>query len=140
MKKKAGFTLSELLIVVAIIGVLVAISIPIFTQQLHKTEVATDWANVRSYYAQLQYDFMETGKVNESYLNIWGGDGLTDFSLGGQTVKLKAGKLWVTPEDRDNKHGYNILYICNNNTPGTTNHKKCTLMLPEDNATSGTGQ
>lgn len=45
-KHKKGFTLSELLIVVAIIGVLVAISIPIFTSQLHKAEVATDWAKV----------------------------------------------------------------------------------------------
>lgn len=141
MKKKAGFTLSELLIVVAIIGVLVAISIPIFTQQLHKAEVATDWANVRSYYAQLQYDFMETGKIDKKYLKDWdgiGNNGLTSFSLNGQTVKLKAGKLWVAPEDK--KPGYNILYICNNNTLGTTNHKKCTLMLPEDNATSGTGK
>ena len=56
MKKKnqsfggEGFTLAELLIVVAIIGILVAISIPIFSQQLHKARVATDWANVRSYY------------------------------------------------------------------------------------------
>ena len=31
MNRKKGFTLAELLIVVAIIGVLVAISIPIFT-------------------------------------------------------------------------------------------------------------
>ena len=90
MKKKAGFTLSELLIVVAIVGVLVAISIPIFTQQIHKAEVATDWANVRSYYAQLQYDFMETGKVKDEYLNITGHPGLTSFNLSGQTVHLKA--------------------------------------------------
>ena len=36
-KNEKGFTLAELLIVVAIIGVLVAISIPIFTSQLEKS-------------------------------------------------------------------------------------------------------
>ena len=35
-REKNGFTLAELLIVVAIIAVLVAISIPIFTSQLEK--------------------------------------------------------------------------------------------------------
>ena len=35
-KKRKGFTLAELLIVVAIIAVLVAIGIPIFTSQLEK--------------------------------------------------------------------------------------------------------
>ena len=45
---KKGFTLAELLIVVAIIGVLVAISIPIFTSQLRKAKVATDQANARA--------------------------------------------------------------------------------------------
>ena len=45
-KKNDGFTLAELLVVVAIIGVLVAISVPIFSQQLHKARVATDWASV----------------------------------------------------------------------------------------------
>ena len=53
-KKNKGFTLAELLIVVAIIGVLVAISIPIFTQQLEKAREATDLANIRSAYATLQ--------------------------------------------------------------------------------------
>lgn len=55
MKKRyqKGFTLAELLIVVAIIAVLVAISIPIFTSQLEKSREAVDLANVRSAYAQV---------------------------------------------------------------------------------------
>ena len=39
-KNKKGFTLAELLIVVAIIAVLVAISIPIFNSQLEKSRDA----------------------------------------------------------------------------------------------------
>lgn len=48
---KKGFTLAELLIVVAIIAVLVAISIPIFTAQRKKAYLATNQANARSAYA-----------------------------------------------------------------------------------------
>ena len=55
-KNEKGFTLAELLIVVAIIGVLVAISIPIFTSQLEKAREATDAANLRSAYAELMAD------------------------------------------------------------------------------------
>lgn len=45
---KEGFTLAELLIVVAIIAVLVAISIPIFTSQLEKSRRAVDLSNARN--------------------------------------------------------------------------------------------
>ena len=45
---RRAFTLAELLIVVAIIGVLVGISIPIFTSQLEKSREATDIANMRA--------------------------------------------------------------------------------------------
>jgi len=45
---RKGFTLAELLIVVAIIGILVAVSIPIFSGQLDKAKAATDKANVRA--------------------------------------------------------------------------------------------
>lgn len=45
---KRGFTLAELLVVVAIIAVMVAISIPIFTAQLDKAKEATDDANERA--------------------------------------------------------------------------------------------
>lgn len=53
MKNKKGFTLAELMVVVAIIGVLVAVSVPIFNSQLEKSREATDLANVRSAYAQV---------------------------------------------------------------------------------------
>lgn len=50
MKKQnqKGFTLAELLIVVAIIAVLVAISIPVFNTQLEKSREQTDIANIRA--------------------------------------------------------------------------------------------
>ena len=52
-KNNKGFTLAELLIVVAIIAVLVAIAIPVFTSQLEKAREATDAANIRSAYAEV---------------------------------------------------------------------------------------
>ena len=55
MKKNnnKGVTLMEMLIVVAIIAVLVAIAIPVFTNQLEKAREATDAANIRSAYAEV---------------------------------------------------------------------------------------
>ena len=65
MKKnnRKGFTLAELLIVVAIIGVLVAISIPIFTSQLEKSREAVDAANLRAAYAEAMSEYLVNGNV-----------------------------------------------------------------------------
>lgn len=52
-KNNKGFTLAELLIVVAIIAVLTSIAIPVFTAQLEKSKEATDLANIRSAYAEV---------------------------------------------------------------------------------------
>lgn len=63
MKKtnKKGFTLAELLVVVAIIAVLVAIAIPIFTSQLEKAREAVDAANIRAAYAEVLSDKITAG-------------------------------------------------------------------------------
>lgn len=54
-ENKKGFTLAELLVVVAIVGILVAISIPVFTAQLSKARKATNQANLRAAKAAAEY-------------------------------------------------------------------------------------
>ena len=56
--RRKGFTLAELLIVVAIIAVLVAISIPIFSSQLEKSRDAVTVANIRAAYAEAQTQYI----------------------------------------------------------------------------------
>ena len=135
--KKCGFTLAELLIVVAIVGILVAISIPIFSAQLHKARVAADWANLRAYYSEIQADYIATGKCNpkvptdEDYHTE-----ITFFD--GQTVKLKAGQIMIREPGDENGYvyGYQILYLCNgylkHSSDEMTHYDKCSLLLGSD--------
>ena len=81
-KLNKGFTLAELLIVVAIIGVLVAISIPIFNNQLKKARMATNQANARAAYAAAVAEYISLGEPQPA--KKWG------FSYDVKTGKVTA--------------------------------------------------
>ena len=59
LNNKKGFTLMEMLIVVAIIAILVAIAIPAFNSSLNKARVATDEANIRAEYAEAMVEYLD---------------------------------------------------------------------------------
>ncbi len=63
-ENKKGFTLAELLVVVAIVGILVAISIPVFTAQLGKARKATNQANLRAAKAAAVAEYLTGDDTN----------------------------------------------------------------------------
>ena len=118
IRNKKGFTLAELLIVVAIIAVLVAIAIPVFTSQLEKSREATDKANLRSAYAEqmtaiLTWDGTEEGQAEDITVHPkqtqakWQSDGDEEDTIiadgidgAGVTVTAKtAGTDWTVTVD-----------------------------------------
>lgn len=69
--EEGGFTLAELLIVVAIIGVLVAISIPIFNRQVEKAREAVDWTNLYNAYEAISIAVLEGDFVQDNTYGIY---------------------------------------------------------------------
>ncbi len=117
MKRNRGFTLMEMLIVVAIVAVLAAIAIPVFNGSLHKAKVAADMANVRAYYAELQTQLILTGESDFTEQRY-----LTEITFSdGSTVPLQAGIVGVNLKRGPGQGwsgkplGYQMVYMCSKN-------------------------
>lgn len=99
-RNKKGFTLAELLIVVAIVGILVAISVPVFTSALDKAKVATDDANYRAAlaassaaYMEAQYDGTTSAVSGKTYSTDGDFTGTTAYTAKTATAgKMGSGK------------------------------------------------
>ena len=89
---RKGFTLAELLIVVAIIAVLVAIAIPVFTAQLEKSREATDLANLRGAYAEQMAALLSWDGTDDNLPE--------DITIAAQQTQEK----WQSYNDADNAY------------------------------------
>lgn len=67
LKKQGGFTLIEMLIVVAIIAILIAVSIPMVANALERTRDATDQANERAAKAEAAIVYLDAAKAPTGY-------------------------------------------------------------------------
>ena len=79
MKKlnKKGFTLIEMLVVIAIIAVLVAIIIPTVSSATVKAAAATDAANLRSFKAEITTAYLSGDKTMVTVEETGSGDNAT---------------------------------------------------------------
>ena len=87
VNNKKGFTLAELLIVVAIIGVLVAIAMPTFGAQLERAREAADQANLRSAYAEAMSAYLSV-KSGETLGNATVTEGTGTVTIAVKNVKI----------------------------------------------------
>lgn len=111
MNRKQGFTLAELLIVVAIIGVLVAVSVPIFTTQRSKAVDAVNKANIRAAKSKALAAFYDD---KTGYIPSANGTKMAYF-------KYKDGSLVPITDKRSDQVNSMAKVVCNQ----AAQHKQC---------------
>lgn len=137
-RKQGGFTLMEMLIVVAIIAVLIAIAIPIFTSQLENSREAADAANIRSGYAVASAKVLTDGgttgvsagpiqlqQAQDNWTSAVGTQKIGDFTLSGApssgNVYVNVAPDGTTTISGSATSGYTVVDATSGNAASSTN-------------------
>lgn len=108
LKNQKGFTLIEMLIVVAIIAILIFISIPMVTNTLEEAKKATDDANLRAAKGAATIQYLTTGTI-EGVTATSGGVAYYDYESG-EVVSTTEAKT-IEPYRQSNENTGEVVKI-----------------------------
>lgn len=106
-RDKTGFTLAELLVVVAIIGILVSVSVPVFTAQVGKAKRAANQANLRAAKAAAVAEYLTEDDSDDPVVYSYDVEKGTVTMV--ETIPSKLSKLDM--EEASTKEVYEKIYI-----------------------------
>lgn len=111
MNTKKGFWIVSSLIAILMIGLLVAISFPIFKTIKHNEIVLTEEKNLQVYYNLLENSYENCNDKEAFFANFVGEKAIKVIYIGGQEVTFEEGYYIITRSKDNSKLVFT--YFCN---------------------------